>query len=76
MLGRLSSDEQETYERLSRPATRPLMARAIRLHDQELLAELVARFGASRQGVEAARLLTDLALEERMVLVDRQESGR
>ncbi len=63
VLATLSPDERETYDRLSRPSTRPLTERALRHHDTARLAEVATRFGASEDGRGAARLLSDLALE-------------
>ncbi len=63
-LASLSTADRAVYERLVRAATVPLMEDALARRDPSVLARVVDRFGASRTGVEAARLLADLALEE------------
>jgi outer membrane protein assembly factor BamB/tetratricopeptide (TPR) repeat protein len=62
-LAALSPEGRAAYARRARPATEPLLARALRRGDRAALEDLLDRFGASPEGQVAARLLAEGDLE-------------
>nr|MDJ0976391.1 PQQ-binding-like beta-propeller repeat protein [Planctomycetota bacterium] len=63
-LAALPSAQRAAYEELAKPNAAPLLQLALTQRDPDKLREVLARFGASRAGIEAGRVLASLAIAE------------
>lgn len=63
-LATMSEPERRAYEELARPSASPLIEEALARRDLGRLREVQRRFGASRTGIEAGRILASFALQD------------
>ena len=63
ILAELTPAQREIYEDLVSPSAEPLIASALESRDLETLEIVLRRFGASKAGIRAARLLTAICME-------------
>ena len=63
LLAGLTEEQRAVYERIAEPGAKPLLDRALRMRDEDALADVLARFGASRAGGRAARVLAAIQSE-------------
>ena len=63
LLAKLTPEQRDAYEAMAAPSAAPLLADALQRRIERGLREVMRRYGASREGLQAASLLATIAGE-------------